>query len=147
MPSDLPLFKYSGNLYSIDKSIKLIELNDNSISNAELTLEDDILISKVVKYLLTEKGTDYFEPTYGVSYLTLLRSVSKDNLSRMDIEVSADIKLCIEYIKKYDDYLKTILFTGCKFMQVEDGRWMLLISIKIVNKNNIAIGVGIKNYI
>lgn len=63
-----------------------------------VTTRLETICGKVVKFLLTGKGTDSFNPQYG-SYLTTYNQISEAYLPRLHVELLEDIRRCTSFIK------------------------------------------------
>jgi len=59
----------------------------------------EIIAGKVLKFLLTSKGSDPFDKEYG-AYLTSFTQISESYVPRMALEVRSDIKRCQDYITR-----------------------------------------------
>ena len=59
----------------------------------------EVLGNKVVKFLLTQKGTDAFDPEYGGVALHY-GQISKAFIPRLTIEMQNDISRCREFIRR-----------------------------------------------
>lgn len=59
----------------------------------------ETIAGKVVRFLLTSKGSDALDPSYG-SYLTSYTQVSKSIIPRMHMDLVEDIAVCSRYIKE-----------------------------------------------
>ena len=64
----------------------------------------EILANKVVKFLLTTKGSDALDPEYGSTAFSYTQ-VSKDFLQRLRIEIQRDITRCFRFIKSTESSL------------------------------------------
>lgn len=80
-----------------------------------------VLANKVVKYLLTSKGSDTVDPDYGCRLIDFTQ-ISKNQLSRLHMEVLDGISDCTKFIKSTEDKslpaedrLKSITLTDLKY--------------------------------
>lgn len=58
----------------------------------------ETLANKVVKFMLTSRGSDALNPSYG-SYLPTYTMVSSAYLPKMQLEVQEDLHRCVKYIR------------------------------------------------
>ncbi len=98
MAMDMTLFKLDGNVQISDgiarRMVALTEVD------AETTRERlRIICSKVLKYLMTAKGSDAFDASYGGNALHA-RNVSELMLPQIRLSLLNDIADCTEYIKE-----------------------------------------------
>lgn len=61
-----------------------------------------VLANKVVKFLLTSKGSDALDPEYGC-YLVNFSQVSGNQIPRLQMEILDGISACTKYIKASED--------------------------------------------
>lgn len=76
------------------------EMEGGLLSEAPAS-EIEVLANRVVKFLLTSRGSDVFDPDYG-SYLPTYTQVAQSLIPRMRLEVLEDLKRCREYIQAAD---------------------------------------------
>ena len=97
---------------SVDNITKTTEVFNErmelSVSSEPVAHSIEILAGKVVKYLLTAKGSDAFDPNYGGISLHHTQ-MSEDYLPKFRLEVLEDLANCADYIrstseKQLDDY-------------------------------------------
>lgn len=132
---DIKLFAYN-KPFVANSNETFLEYGSNAITMPSAK-DDEVIINKVLKFLLTEKGTDLFDPEYGSNWVILSRSISIDNLDRLSIEVTNDIERCKSYLKDSSDQFDTILFNGFRKVSVTDiNQILVLISIKIIKPDN-----------
>lgn len=132
---DIKLFAYN-KPFVANSNETFLEYSSNAITMPSAK-DDEVIINKVLKFLLTEKGTDLFDPEYGSNWVILSRSISIDNLDRLSIEVTNDIERCKSYLKDSSDQFDTILFNGFRKVSVTDiNQILVLISIKIIKPDN-----------
>lgn len=93
--------------YFIGTDIMYDELNENTAQATLLappTTAGEVLANKVVKYLLTYRGTDALEPYYGGTALHQTQ-VGKNYVVQLRSMMQSDIADCISYIKSTEtDY-------------------------------------------
>ena len=68
------------------------------------TSEVETICGKVVKYLLTTKGSDFMAPEYG-AYLTTHTQISEAYIPRLHIELLEDLKNCTAFITRSEEHL------------------------------------------
>lgn len=73
------------------------EAMELSASDETVTSSIEILAGKVVKFLLTERGTDAFNPDYGGVALHHVQ-ISEDYLPKLRLELLDDLARCKDYI-------------------------------------------------
>lgn len=97
----------------------------------------ETIANKVVKYLLTDKGSDLVDPTYGIAPLT----TNYNDMMRITYETGNVISSCIAYIKAAEQSLPN---TTEKLDTVN------LLSIDVINRSILKIRISIlttfKNY-
>jgi hypothetical protein len=104
----------------------------------------ETICGKVVKFLLTSKGSHIMNPDYG-SYLTTYTQISKAFLPRLQIELLDDIARCVSYIKQAEkslpsDYEKLSRVTLKRLDYHEHTRDRIDIHIEVVTtKRNSAL--------
>lgn len=135
--TDLKLFnKDSVVEFGTDK-VKLNLLKSDTIS-APAVSRLEVLTNKVVKFLLTEYGSNAFDPTYGSNWVTMTQ-VAQPYIPKFIITVNSDIDRCISYIKAGEqdlsnslDKLQTVKFNGLEYSTLEPTfTTQILISITI----------------
>ena len=93
---DMRLYKPSGEFTDIrrdSENMSRVLPDDPSASDIE------VIAGKVVKFLLTEKGSDAFNPDYGGTSLHYLQ-ISPAFLPQLRREVFADVDACLRFIQK-----------------------------------------------
>lgn len=96
---DIRLYNASG-VY-LDTRTERMELSSPEFP-ASTGLE--VIAGKVVKYLLTYRGTDAFDSEYGGTALHT-RYMSQQYISKFALELKQDIEDCINYIHKSESSL------------------------------------------
>ena len=96
--------------YFIGTDIMYDDLNENTAKATILappTTAGEVLANKVVKYLLTYRGSDAIEPYYGGTALHQ-HAFSKSYITQLRTMMLSDITDCISYIKstesEYTEY-------------------------------------------
>ena len=95
---DLRLYNPTGNYTDQTNSseyMQLVRPEDPSASGIE------VIAGKVVKYLLTGRGSDAFDPGYGGVSLPHTQ-ISPAFIPQLTLEVHDDVRRCTEFIKKTD---------------------------------------------
>lgn len=133
--------------------IKLFNINsvvEFGVANTELALlasegisfpavsRLETITNKVVKFLLTDYGSDAFDTTYGSRWVSILQ-MSKSYLPKYVLTINSDIERCITYIKSGEsslpsttEKLYTIKFNGLNFSTAElSATTEILLSITI----------------
>ena len=117
---DLKLFNNESQIAFGTRKLKLELLNSAEISTPAVS-RLEIITNKVVKFLLTELGSNYFDSTYGSKWV-LITQVAKEYLPRYILTINSDIEKCIAYIKAGEsslsntiDKLYTVKFNGLEF--------------------------------
>lgn len=77
------------------------ELMEEARAVAEPANGIEILGGKVVKFLLTEKGSDAFEPEYGGTALHHTQ-ISQSFIPKLRLELLEDLDRCAQFIKRSD---------------------------------------------
>lgn len=78
---------------------KTSELTTKALADDTNASGLEVLGNKVVKFLLTQKGTDAFDPEYGGVALHY-GQISKAFIPRLTIEMQNDISRCREFIRR-----------------------------------------------
>lgn len=65
----------------------------------KITSGMEVIAGKVVKFMLTEKGSDAFNPEYGGTSMHYLQ-ISSDYLPRYQMEVMQDLENCLKFISE-----------------------------------------------
>jgi len=131
---DLRLYKSTGN-YIRPSSEKMKE-GTLADSGAGTALE--IIANKVIKYLMTVRGTDPLDKEYGTRLLTY-RHMSDSYLPKVRMEVEEDIASCIAFIKAHEsvsaeDSLADIMLIDVEYDYVVDPL-TLHVYIEIITTN------------
>jgi len=97
---DLRMYKPSGNFEDGQHNIEIMEsvLPEDSVARSI-----EVIAGKVVKYMLTEKGSDAFDPEYGGTSMHYLQ-LSPQYLPQFKHEVLLDVQNCERYIKETEEY-------------------------------------------
>ncbi len=66
--------------------------------SSECATRLETIAGKVVKYMLTTKGSDFFDSDYG-SYLTSYRQIADAYIPRIQLELEADLSSCTSFIQ------------------------------------------------
>ena len=95
---DLPIYKISTATRSglTTDDMRACSLSDNIATDIE------VLAGKVVKYLFTIRGSDVFDPSYG-SHLMEYTQITKQDMSRLHMELLSGIRDCTAFIQKGED--------------------------------------------
>lgn len=95
---DLRLYNPTGNYADQTNSseyMQLVRPEDPSASGIE------VIAGKVVKYLLTGRGSDAFDPGYGGVSMHHTQ-ISQALIPQLTLEVHDDVRRCTEFIKRTD---------------------------------------------
>ena len=92
---DMRLYKPSDNF---EDAQKYIEEMDRVIPDDPTARSIEVIAGKVVKYLLTEKGSDAFDFNYGGTSMHY-RQIAPEFLPQFRREVAIDVENCERYIK------------------------------------------------
>lgn len=95
---DLRLYNPTGNYADQTNSseyMQLVRPEDPSASGIE------VIAGKVVKYLLTDRGSDAFDPGYGGVSMHHTQ-ISQALIPQLTLEVHDDVRRCTEFIKRTD---------------------------------------------
>ncbi len=93
---DMRLYKPSGEFVDSradSESMNRVLPEDPSAKSIE------VIAGKVVKFMLTEKGSDAFNPEYGGTSMHYLQ-ISPQFLPQLRREVFADVEACTRFVKK-----------------------------------------------
>ncbi len=93
---DIRLYKPSG-LYVDEKDF--VELMERVVPADATAKSIEVIAGKVVKYMLTEKGSDAFNQDYGSTSMHY-RHMSEMFFPQFKREVAIDVNNCMNYIKK-----------------------------------------------
>ena len=96
---DIRFYKDTGrylDIYGTD------EYMQEDLPDAPSATSIEVIAGKVVKYLLTEKGSDAFDPMYGGRALHY-RQISTQFIPQLTFELYADVEACISFIKKAEE--------------------------------------------
>lgn len=77
------------------------ERMENVKADAPVTKSIEVIGGKVVKYLLTSKGSDAFNPDYGGTALHH-QQISPQFIPQISFEMHADVENCVAFIKAAD---------------------------------------------
>lgn len=125
--SDLRLYK---ELY-YSHPLEIVDVKGNRTSRLET------IANKVVKYILTDRGSDMVDPTYGSSFIP----TSTTDLQRITYVVANTITSCITFIKDTERSLSNT---------IEKLSTINLLSVEIIDRDKLKIRISIlttfKNY-
>jgi len=96
---DLRIYHASG--VFVDTSVERMDPSSPELASATGL---EVIAGKVVKYLLTYRGTDAFDPDYGGTALHT-RFISPAYLSKFTLELKQDIEDCIAYVHRAESSL------------------------------------------
>lgn len=141
--TDVRLYNGSGNTTVRESSTS--EHMTRSIAGDPVAYGLEVLGNKVVKFLLTYKGTDAFNPEYGGVALHY-GQISESFIPRLTLEMQNDLSRCKEFIQRTElsmanteERLSNIVLKEIRYAPaVDPGR--VDVSIEIVtNKKNRAV--------
>lgn len=95
--SDIQLYKRTGDFPYDEKLIE--ELDGVLLDSIKITNRRHVICNKVLKFFLTEKGSDLFNPEYGARSLPITQ-MDESYLPKFKLEFEEDIRRCLEYYKK-----------------------------------------------
>ncbi|MCB5270532.1 MAG: hypothetical protein LHW56_01655 [Candidatus Cloacimonetes bacterium] len=95
---DLRIYRRTGNFDVIYQGAE--EMEGSLLSEAPAAAIE-VLANRVVKFMLTSRGTDVFDSDYG-SYLPTYTQVAQSLVPRMRLEVMDDLKRCQAYLQQAD---------------------------------------------
>lgn len=98
---DVRLYSSTGKYVDISSSS---ELTNSALADALVASGIEVLGNKVVKFLLTQKGSDALDPNYGGVALHY-GQISKAFIPRLTLEMQNDILRCREYLRKAESGL------------------------------------------
>ena len=135
--SDIKLYDPTGNFPYDDEPIE--EMNNVYLNSPTVTSRQQIIANKVLKYFLTEKGSDFLDPEYGVRSLPA-DQMAEEYLPKFKLELEEDIRRCVEYFRKRERRNKERLARiNVKKLRERDkgaeGRIELVLEL-ITSKNN-----------
>jgi hypothetical protein len=93
---DIRLYKPSGEYYDTNNSS---EGMDRVVPDDAIARSIEVIAGKVVKFMLTEKGSDAFDGEYGGTSMHY-QQMSQMFLPQFKREVHTDVENCEKYIKK-----------------------------------------------
>lgn len=134
---DLKLFNSGSTVDFGVNNLVLNKLESDYITSPTTSRLEDIA-NKVVKFLLTEYGSNAFDTTYGSNWIKLVQ-ISQDYIPQYIMTISSDIESCVSYIKNNElslstsiEKLYTVKFNGLEFSTAElSSNTEILISITI----------------
>ena len=106
------------------KPLLITDVKGNRTSRLET------IANKVVKYILTDKGSDMVDPTYG----SFTSTQNYNELQRITYDFSNTLSSCIEYIKRYEQQLPST---------TEKLKTVNLLSIEVVDRSTLKIRISI----
>lgn len=123
--TDLKLFDYNETIRFGADGTQLDRLASASISSTESGRLETI-VNKVVKFMMTEYGSDPFDTEYGSRWSTTMQ-LSRDFAPQYIVMVTNDLDRCIAYIKNAEktlassiEKLYTVQFNGLEFNNVDE---------------------------
>lgn len=136
-------------LYTFDQTVKFQSVDTARLMEGYLTQPAvsglELIVGKVVKFLLTELGSDLFDPAYGSTWVGMAQ-VSGSYLPRLRVTINSDLQRCVAYITEQEkslppstERLQSVTFEGFK-KDSSTGVEVILLSIRVrTTQNNIAI--------
>lgn len=98
---DMRLYRPTGIYEDVQK---ISEEMDRVVPDDPTATDMEVIAGKVVKFLLTEKGSDAFSPVYGGTSMHWLQ-IAPQSLPQFKREVFQDVQNCIKFLKTADlDY-------------------------------------------
>lgn len=95
---DMRLYRPSGIYEDVQK---VSEEMDRVVPDDPTASGMEVIAGKVVKFLLTEKGSDAFNPDYGGTSMHWLQ-IAPQSLPQFKREVFQDVQNCIKFLKVAD---------------------------------------------
>jgi len=99
----------------------------------------EIIANKVIKYFLTEKGSDLLNPEYGVKSLPV-SELSESHLPYFREELKEDINRCVKYFKNTEvrksERLKKIILKKLRVREKNGSQKGEIVLEVVTNKNN-----------
>lgn len=99
---DLSLYDLTGAYEKLDSSVS--EKTICVPSDAPVSKGIEVIAGKVVKFLLTNKGSDAFDVNYGGTALHRTH-ISDVLIPQITLELHDDIRNCIQYLKEGEESL------------------------------------------
>lgn len=96
---DMRLYKPTGNYEDVQQYIEQME---RVIPDDPTARSIEVIAGKVVKYMLTEKGSDAFDSSYGGTSMHY-QQLSPEYLPQFKREVAVDVQNCERYIKEKEE--------------------------------------------
>ena len=98
---DIKLYKSNGNFVTpLDTEFDSEQMDDSVLSDTPSS-DIETIAGRVVKFLLTNIGTDLFDSEYG-GYIPSYTQISQNDLPRIRLEIADDIDRCLTYITDSD---------------------------------------------
>ena len=154
-PGEIPTGVEAFTRYN-DKLEKYAYKNSTSEKYKESPLTDapvntlEVIGGKVVKFMLTAKGSDAFAPEYGAN-LTLYNFINKSLAARIKFDISRDIFRCAEYIKGTEkslpinsEKLLAIIFLEFRYSMDIRTRFDVYLEIRTTKKHIALLNVPIE---
>lgn len=117
---DLKLYKPSGDFPYRPRDIEI--LDPSLLDYPKVKSRSEILANKVLKYFLTNKGTDSFEPEYGTTVFNQ-NQVSEEYLQVFKLEIKEEIARCIKYFQareKQGEKISRIILKDVRLIKEHD---------------------------
>lgn len=99
---DLRLYRRSGRYETVAR--RVAEIQAEVAAGADTARGVECIAGKVVKYLLTQQGSDAFAPDYGGTALHVAQ-IAATHLPRLRLDVQADILRCVAYLSRAEQEL------------------------------------------
>jgi len=135
-------------LYTYDSNVKYNQIDTALLSEGYVTQSAvsglEKIVGKVVKFLLTEKGSDLFDLDYGSVWIGSTQ-VADSQLSRLRVTIDSDIRSCIAYLVAQEkdlpttqEKLRSVEFLGF-WKDASTGVEQVLMNIRVrTTLNNVA---------
>lgn len=142
---DIRLYRTTGNFPLSPEPIE--ELEGTLLSTPKVSSRSEVLANKVLKYFLTDKGTDLLDKDYGSTCFQTTQ-ISKKYLPLFKLEVKNDVDRCLQYFQKRDkgkERITQIILKDIKYIDNSektatraflDTPWVSVALEVITNKNN-----------
>ena len=78
----------------------------------------EVLANKVVKYMLTGKGSDAFNPDYGSTSMHH-RQIERSYIPMLRLEIMEDLRRCLAFIKATEDNDSAVRIGDIQLLSVE----------------------------
>lgn len=132
---DLRLYRRSGHFETVAR--RPAEIQTEVMADADTARGVECIAGKVVKFLLTGKGSDAFDPEYGGTALHMVQFAAS-HLPKLRLDVQSDIRRCVDYLSRAEqelpagtERLHTVTLLGVEY-DASDPRGGVAVRLEII---------------